>query len=113
MSASSGERKAWTELLAEAAVIASVVGGGGKMNRDDLARWGGACWRLKAAFPIPTANAQTCAKAFLLIARGFVPAGCPVASAAFLAAGAACLTAMLEAETRAAFQRSCRATGEG
>jgi len=106
------DRAAWAAVLGDARALCGVVAAGGAADRDSRALFAGAVIRLKAPFPVRHASAETAAAAFLGLARGFVAAGFPAALAGFLAAGAQCLEAMIEAETRAAFAHSCRAAGE-
>ncbi len=105
-------RKAWLLLLGDALRLGERVSGGGAVDRFEGPLFAGQVVRLKAKFPPPHVTAQAAAAAFLLLAKGFVESGFTPALAGFLAAGARTLTEMIDAETRAAFQRSCAAVGD-
>lgn len=104
-------RKAWVPVLAEAVVIAARMAAGAAVHRDDKALFAGKLIRLKAAFPQRAVSAQALAEAFLILARANVGADWPAVLAAPVRATAEALTELLDAETRAAFARSCAAVG--
>lgn len=109
-------RKAWADLVAQAAAVAAVVEAGRPVELIEASTFAGRLIRLKAGFPLRWPSAQAAAEAFLIVARAFVAGGAkggghPPALAGFLAAGAACLADLLEGETRARFARSCAAVG--
>ncbi|MFZ5719222.1 MAG: hypothetical protein ACOY5Y_07110 [Pseudomonadota bacterium] len=106
-------RRLWGEALAWARAAADAAARGEVMTATERALLAGSIVRLKGCeFPLRFASATAAAAAFGALARTFVEAGHPPALAGFLAAGAECLAAMLEADKRAAFDRSCRVVGE-
>jgi hypothetical protein len=106
-------RKAWAPVLREALRLAALVEAGEVPSRDERALFAGRVIRLKAAFPNGAASAQACAQAFVILARAASAGNWPAPIAPFVAAGARALAELLDAETRAAFERSLRVTGEG
>lgn len=115
MSGLDADRLAWAEALSAARGFAELAADGRTGDRDGFSIMAGRVRRLKATrFPLRAFGAQAAAEAFLVLGRAFVAAGPPgiVSLARGLAAVADDLIAMLDADTRAAFARSLRATGE-
>jgi len=121
------ERAAWRGLLAQAAEAAQVVLEGGPRDRFATAQLARAVIEISpgldtrpsrhgpvrrgVAFPLKHVSAQNAAEAFLVLARGFVAAGWPAATARSLAALAADLDAMLTAAAHAEAAQSRRVAG--
>ncbi len=105
-------RKAWVAVLRAGRVLATLAAGGGRVGAQNVLELRAQLVRLKAPFPLRFVSARAGAEAFLIAARAFVAAECAPALARSVAALAEDLTDMLDAETRAAFARSCRAVGD-
>lgn len=103
-------RRVWGLLLSEARVLAGMAAEGLVERRagDVLANL---VSRPRPPFPQKHVSAQAGAEAFLILARAFVAGGFTPTLATFLREGAETLARLLDAETRAAFERSCAAAG--
>ncbi len=108
-------RRAWAELLARAIGMAAFAqtaeAAGRRVDKVEGAPFAGAVIRLRAPFPLRHASAQAAADAFLILAKASVTSGHPGWLAALMGEAARALSALLADETKAAFDRSCRAVG--
>lgn len=105
-------RRAWLDLTALLGAIANRVREGAVISKVDGAPAARLVITFKADFPLDWVSAAEAAKAFLVLARGFVAAGYPVATAGFVAAGAECLERMLLDDSHAAAAESRRRMGD-
>lgn len=111
-SVSDGEaRMTWRELIVQASQLANRVREGGRVDKIEGAIFARRVIRPNP-FPLRQPSAQNAAEAFLVVARGFVASGWSESLAGFLAAGAACLDAMLTADGHARAAHSRRILGE-
>lgn len=110
-------RRAWLELLARAVGMAAFAqtaeAEGRAIGKIEGAPFAGLVVRMRHAFPLRHVSAQAAAEAFLILARASVAAGHPAWLAALMGEAARALAGQLQDETKAAFDRSCRAVGPG
>lgn len=110
--AEASARAAWALLLGRAQAAAGRSLRGEPYGRITAAEFDGLLKRDPPPFPARSISAANAAEAFLVLARGFAAAHHPAATAPFLAAGAACLLALLDDEARAVAARTRVMLGE-
>jgi hypothetical protein len=105
-------RAAWGLLLGRARTAAARALAGGAYSRIEAAEFDGLLKRDPPPFPARSISAANAAEAFMVLARGFAASLHPASTAPFLAAGAACLSRLLDEEAWAAAARTRAMQGE-
>lgn len=105
-------RAAWALLLARARAAAGRSLRGEPYSRITAAEFDGLLKRDPPPFPARAISAANAAEAFVVLARGFAASLHPAATAPFLAAGAECLSRLLDEQAWAAAARTRAMQGE-